>query len=103
MRSTCPEPVIENCIQQYTNEKKTLQMDALKLVFALPLSMVTSVDEAAGIVWPSSWLAAGEASLVFHLFEGVCVANYRNPGPRRGEPRVGSGPAGCVSGGSGGK
>ena len=25
------------------------------------------------------------------LFEGVCV-NYRNPGPRRGEPRVGSGP-----------
>ena len=24
-------------------------------------------------------------------FEGVCV-NYRNPGPRRGEPRVGSGP-----------
>ena len=25
------------------------------------------------------------------LFEGVCV-NYRHPGPRRGEPRVGSGP-----------
>ena len=25
-------------------------------------------------------------------FEGVWVANYRNPGPRRGEPRVGSGP-----------
>merc|ERR1711906_86374 len=25
------------------------------------------------------------------LFEGVCV-NYRNPGPRRGEPRVGSAP-----------
>ena len=24
-------------------------------------------------------------------FEGVCV-NYRHPGPRRGEPRVGSGP-----------
>ena len=24
-------------------------------------------------------------------FEGVCV-NYRNPGPRRGEPRVGSAP-----------
>ena len=24
-------------------------------------------------------------------FEGVCV-NYRNPGPRRGETRVGSGP-----------
>ena len=26
------------------------------------------------------------------LFEGVWVANYRNPGPRREEPRVGSGP-----------
>ena len=25
------------------------------------------------------------------LFEGVCV-NYRNPDPRRGEPRVGSAP-----------
>ena len=25
------------------------------------------------------------------LFEGVCV-NYRHPGPRRGEPRVGSAP-----------
>ena len=25
------------------------------------------------------------------MFEGVCV-NYRNPGPRRGEPRVGSAP-----------
>ena len=25
------------------------------------------------------------------LFEGVCV-NYRHPGPRRGEPRVGFGP-----------
>ena len=24
-------------------------------------------------------------------FEGVCV-NYRNPGPRRGKPRVGSAP-----------
>ena len=26
-----------------------------------------------------------------HCFEGVYV-NYHNPGPRRGEPRVGSGP-----------
>ena len=29
--------------------------------------------------------------LTTSLFEGVCV-NYRHPGPRRGEPRVGSGP-----------
>ena len=30
--------------------------------------------------------------LVIHsLFEGVCL-NYRNPDPRRGEPRVGSAP-----------
>ena len=27
----------------------------------------------------------------FLFFEGVCV-NYRNPDPRRGEPRVGSAP-----------
>ena len=33
----------------------------------------------------SPWLRLGR------YFEGVCV-NYRHPGPRRGEPRVGSGP-----------
>jgi hypothetical protein len=30
-------------------------------------------------------------TLEIRFFEGVCV-NYRHPGPRRGEPRVGSGP-----------
>ena len=61
--------------------------------FALP---VTSPKELT-----KSWDLFGEMRLVASLdessgrsFEGVCV-NYRHPGPRHGEPRVGSAPDGA--------
>ena len=41
------------------------------------------------VPWPRPPLILPCARTVY--FEGVCV-NYRNPDPRRGEPRVGSAP-----------
>ena len=45
---------------------------------------------APGPVWILTYIGPSGPGFL-GLFEGVCV-NYRHPGPRRGEPRVGSGP-----------